>query len=117
MAIIISVLTGVVAGIFGGMFGIGGATIMVPAFIYFFKYSQHQAQGTAIAALLLPVGLFAALKYYQSGNVAIDIALYTALGFFVGGFLGATIVQPIPDIILRRMFAVYLIVIAVRLLF
>jgi hypothetical protein len=117
MTIIISVLTGVVAGIFGGMFGIGGATIMVPAFIYFFKQSQHMAQGTAIAALLLPVGLFAALKYYQNGNVAVDIALYTAVGFLIGGFFGAAAVQPIPDIILRRAFAAYLIVIAVRLLF
>ena len=117
MMILISIITGVFAGIFGGMFGIGGATIMVPAFIYFFKFSQHQAQGTAIAALLLPVGLFAALKYYQSGNVAVDIALYTALGFLIGGFFGAMIVQPIPDLILKRMFAGYLIIIAVRLLF
>ena len=117
MAIVISLLTGLLAGIFGGMFGIGGATILIPAYIYFFRFSQHQAQGTAIAALLLPVGLFAAIRYYQSGNVAVDVALYTALGFLVGGFFGALIVQPIPDIVLKRMFAGYLIIIAVRLLF
>ena len=50
MAIVISLLTGLLAGIFGGMFGIGGATILIPAYIYFFRFSQHQAQGTAIAA-------------------------------------------------------------------
>ncbi len=80
-------------------------------------FTQHQAQGTAIAALLPPVGLLAALKYYYSGNVVIDIALYTAIGFFLGGFLGAYIVAPIPDMILRKAFAVYLMIIAVGLLF
>ena len=105
------------AGAFSGAFGIGGATIIIPALVYLFSFSQHQAQGTAIAALLPPVGLLAALKYYYSGNVVIDVALYMAIGFLVGGFIGALIVQPIPDIILRRAFAVYLIAIAVRMLF
>ena len=105
------------AGVFAGAFGIGGATIIIPALIYFFHFSQHQAQGTALAALLLPVGLLAVLKYYYSGNVVINVALYTAFGFFIGGFFGAAIVQPIPDLILRRAFAVYLIAIAIKMLF
>jgi len=67
--------------------------------------------------LLPPVGILAALKYYYSGNVVIDVALYTAIGFLLGGFFGALIVQPIPDLILRRAFAVFLIVVAVKLLF
>lgn len=85
--------------------------------IFLFGFNQHQAQGTALAALLPPVGLLAALKYYYSGNVVIDVALYTAIGFLIGGFIGAVIVQPIPDIILKRAFAVYLMAIAVRMLF
>ena len=67
--------------------------------------------------MLPPVGLLAALKYYYSGNVVIDVALYTAIGFFIGGFLGALMVQPIPDMLLRRAFAVYLMAIAIRMLF
>lgn len=80
-------------------------------------FTQHQAQGTALAALLPPVGLLAALKYYYSGNVVIDVALYAAVGFLLGGFLGAYIVAPIPDAILRKAFAVYLLIIAVGILF
>jgi uncharacterized membrane protein YfcA len=106
-----------IAGIFSGAFGIGGATIIIPALVFLLSFNQHQAQGTALAALLLPVGLLAALKYYYNGNIVIDVALYTAVGFLFGGFIGASIVQPIPDIILRRSFAVYLIVIAVSMLF
>jgi uncharacterized membrane protein YfcA len=110
-------VTGLLAGVFAGAFGIGGATIIIPALIYFFHVNQHQAQGTALAALLPPVGLLAVLKYYYSGNVVVDVALYTAIGFFVGGFFGAVIVQPIPDDILRRAFAVYLMAIAIKMLF
>jgi hypothetical protein len=106
-----------IAGIFSGAFGIGGATIIIPVLVFFFSFSQHQAQGTALAALLLPVGLLAVLRYYYSGNVVINIALYTAVGFFIGGFFGAMIVQPIPDLILRRAFVVYLIAIAIGMLF
>lgn len=117
MNVFISLAIGLLAGTLSGIFGIGGATIIIPALIFFFGYSQHLSQGTALASMLLPVGLFAAIKYYNSGNVAVDVALYTALGFLVGGYIGATIVQPIPDLILKRAFAVYLIVIAIKMLF
>ncbi len=117
MTITLSLITGLVAGILSGLFGIGGATIIIPALIFFFGMGQHKAQGTALVALLPPVGLLAALKYYYSGNVVISVALYAAVGFFVGGLIGAVIAQPIPEDILRKMFAVYLLIIAVRLLF
>jgi uncharacterized protein len=117
MPALISIIIGVVAGTLSGMFGIGGATIMIPALIFFFGYSQHMSQGTALVAMLLPVGLLAAIKYYQAGNVAIDIALYCALGFFLGGFIGASIVQPLPDEVLRKAFAVYLLILGIRMLF
>jgi uncharacterized protein len=67
--------------------------------------------------MLLPVGILAAIKYYNNGNIVVDVALYTAIGFVFGGFIGASIVQPVSDVILRRAFAVYLIVIAVSLLY
>jgi len=112
-----AIITGLLAGTLSGMFGIGGATIIIPALVFFFGYTQHQAQGTAIASLLPPVGLLAVLRYYYGGNVVINVAIYTAIGFFVGGLLGAMIAHPIPDLWLRKMFAVYLLVIAVKMLF
>ena len=117
MTIIVSVLTGIIGGVLAGFFGIGGATIMIPAMIYFLNLDQHTAQGTAIAALLPPVGILAAIKYFQGGNVVVNVALYISIGFLIGGLIGATIVHPVPDNILRKLFAVYLILIAVRMLF
>jgi uncharacterized protein len=117
MQIVITLLIGLLAGTLSGIFGIGGATIMIPALIFFLGFSQHMSQGTALAAMLPPVGILAAIKYYQHGNIAVDVALYCALGFVVGGFLGGMIVQPIPDHILKRAFAIYMIALGVRMLF
>ncbi|MDD5618284.1 MAG: sulfite exporter TauE/SafE family protein [Candidatus Omnitrophica bacterium] len=108
---------GLVAGIFGGFFGIGGATILIPALIYFFGLTQHQAQGTTLAILVPPIGLLAAMRYYYSGNVKLNMALFICLGFFVGGLIGAHFVQAVPDPILKKLFGVFLLFVAVRMIF
>ena len=114
---ILSVLIGVVAGISSGFFGIGGAVILIPALVYVFKFSQHLAQGTALAALLLPVGILAVMKYYKSGDVNIKAALFIAFGFIVGGFIGASFAHAIPGPILKKVFAVMLLGISIYMFF
>ena len=113
----VSILIGILAGISSGFFGIGGAIILVPALVYLFKFSQHYAQGTALAALLLPVGILAVIKYYRAGNVNIKIALLIGLGFLIGGFIGASLAQVVPNAILKRLFAILLLGISVYMLF
>lgn len=114
---ILSILIGIVSGISSGFFGIGGAIILIPALIYIFKFSQHLAQGTALAALLLPVGILAVIKYYKAGNVNVRAALFIALGFVVGGFIGAAFVQTVPSPILKKVFAVMLLGISIYMFF
>ncbi|MBU1912474.1 MAG: sulfite exporter TauE/SafE family protein [Candidatus Omnitrophica bacterium] len=114
---IFSILIGLVSGMSSGFFGIGGAVILIPALIYIFKFSQHLAQGTALAALLLPVGMLAVIKYYKSGDVNIKVALFVAFGFIIGGFIGATLMQGIPNLVLKKMFAVMLLFISMYMLF
>jgi uncharacterized membrane protein YfcA len=109
-------LIGLAAGALSGFLGVGGATIMIPALIFIYGASQHLAQGTSIAALLLPVGLLAVVKYWQTGNVNLTFAALIALGFFLGAYVGAVYAQPVPDIVLKRLFAGYLIVIALQML-
>jgi uncharacterized membrane protein YfcA len=114
---ILSILIGFAAGISSGFFGIGGAIILIPALVYVFKFSQHLAQGTALAALLLPVGILAVIKYYNSGDVNIKAALFIALGFIVGGFIGAAFTQLVPSPILKKVFAVMLLGISIYMFF
>jgi hypothetical protein len=78
---------------------------------------QHKAQGTSLGALLLPVGLFAFIEYYRKGNADPRVALLLAAGFLVGGYFGAVGAQHIPEIWLRRLFAVTLVAIGGRMLF
>jgi len=110
------ILLGIFAGICGGFFGIGGAVIMVPSLVFLFDYSQHQAQGTTLAAMVPPIGLLAAWRYYTHGHVNIIPAVLIALGFFLGGYLGALFAGRIPDIVLKKLFGVLLLIIAMRLI-
>jgi len=115
MTIILYALIGLVGGLFSGAFGIGGGTIMVPALVYFFALTQHQAQGTILAVLMVPVSLLAVLRYYQSGNVKIDVAIWIALGFVFGALLGANFIHGLPEATLKRAFGIFLVLIGMRM--
>ena len=87
---------GIAAGVLAGMIGIGGGLVIVPALAYFFKMEQHTAQGTSLAILLPPSGLFAFIEYYKAGHVDVGIAIMVALGVLARLFwwkLGTTIVR------------------------
>jgi hypothetical protein len=99
------------------MLGIGGGIILIPALIFIFGLSQLQAQGTTLALMVPPIGLLAALRYYQSGNVKLGMAGFICLGFFAGGLIGANLVQNIPEHLLRRIFAVFLFLVSLRMFF
>jgi len=109
-------ILGLIAGVFGGFLGIGGGTILIPALVYMFDLSQHQAQGTTLAIMVPPIGLLAALRYYMSGNVKLSIAAFVCVGFFIGGFFGAQLAHKIPDLLLRRIFGVFLLFVALRMI-
>lgn len=117
MNYLLYILLGLVAGVFGGMFGIGGGTILIPALVYMFGLTQHQAQGTTLAVMIPPIGLLAAMRYYYSGNVKLNMAFFICLGFLIGGLIGADIVQKFSEPLLKKMFGVYLLVIAVNMIF
>lgn len=59
------ILLGLVAGLLSGLIGIGGGIIIVPALLFLFGFSQHQAQGTTLALMVPPIGLPAAWTYYH----------------------------------------------------
>ena len=117
MNYIMYTLLGGAAGGISGFLGIGGATIIIPFLIYFWGMSQHEAQGTTLAMMVPPIGLLAALKYYYSGHVNLTVAAFLCIGFFIGGLIGATLVGPVPDLLLKKIFGGYLMLIAVKMVF
>ncbi|HSH64569.1 MAG TPA: sulfite exporter TauE/SafE family protein, partial [Bacteroidia bacterium] len=89
--IIILLFIGLAAGILSGVVGVGGGIVIVPALVFFCSMSQHQAQGTSLAVLLLPVGALAVYSYYKQGLVDLQATLIIAAAFLIGGFIGSRI--------------------------
>ena len=82
----VAILIGLTTGVISGLIGLGGGVFIVPALVYVFKMSQHKAQGTSLATLLLPIGLFGFLEYYRQGHVDLRVAGLLGFGFAVGVF-------------------------------
>jgi len=110
------IILGVMAGCLSGMLGIGGGLILIPALIFIFGLTQLQAQGTTLALMVPPIGLLAAIRYYQSGNVKLGMAGFICLGFFVGGLLGANLIQNLPEPLIRKTFALFLLFVSLQML-
>jgi uncharacterized protein len=106
---------GMIAGVLAGLFGIGGGLIIVPALIILAHMPATTAIGTSLGALLLPVGLLGAWEYWRNGFLHVRVSLLLAVGLFIGAWFGARIATQLPPMVLRRAFAVFLVLVAVRL--
>jgi uncharacterized protein len=106
---------GLVAGVFSGLFGIGGGILIIPALIFFAKFHTKMALGTSLGALLLPVGLLGAYTYYRHGELNVRASLLLAVGLFFGAWAGAQLAQRVSGATLQRMFAVFIVLMAIRL--
>lgn len=109
-------IIGLVAGVLAGMFGIGGGLVIVPALLLIMKMKELEALGTSLAALIPPVGLLGALEYYRNGHINIRYAAIIACGLFVGAYFGARLIMPLSPLVIRRLYAGFLLVIALRMI-
>ncbi len=114
---IIAIAIGVLAGVASGFMGIGGGVVIIPALAFILGFDQHLAQGTSLAAMVPPIGILAAYVYYKSGHVNIPVAALIAAGFIVGGMVGAKVVVNVDPGVLRRVFGVVLLLLALRTIF
>jgi len=106
---------GVFAGVLSGLVGIGGGIIIVPALVYFFGMDQKTAQGTSLAVLLPPTGLLAFMEYYWAGHVDVKVGALIIVGLLLGGWFGGEFAQQLPQVTLRKLFAVLLSITAVKM--
>lgn len=117
--IITLIIIGLAAGILSGLVGVGGGIIMVPLFILFLGLSQHNAQGLSLAVMLPPVTFLAVYNYHKAGGGSIDwkVALIVSVLFIIGGFLGSKIALQIDQRMLKKVFGVMMLIVAVKLIF
>jgi uncharacterized membrane protein YfcA len=106
---------GLAAGLLSGLVGIGGGLVMVPAMMLL-GYSQHQAQGTSLAVLMLPVVFLAARDYYKAGYIDPKVVGVVAAAFVIGGSFGGKLALSLPADHLRKIFGVVMLAAALKLL-
>jgi len=120
--IILTVLIiGLAAGMLSGLVGVGGGIIMVPALIFFLNYNQHQAQGTSLGVLTLPVVIIASLYYYhqcKKMGTPMDLKVIglLAIGFVGGAYFGSKLAISLPTDTLKKIFAIILFYTAIKML-
>ena len=114
----ICLLVGLACGVFSALFGVGSGIIMVPALVIIAAMPQKSAQGVALA-IMVPMALTGAIRYKMNPDIEMDlrIILLLSAGGVVGAILGTYFVTRIPGLVLRRLFAVIMVVAAVKMFF
>ena len=110
------ILIGILAGALSGLVGVGGGIIMVPLLVMFFGFNQHEAQGTSLAVLAVPVTAVAVFNYYKEGQINLKYAAIIAVFFVLGSIVGSKFALTLDQKVLKKIFAVVLIVIAGKML-
>ena len=114
---IVLIIIGLLAGILSGLVGVGGGIIMIPLLIILLGLTQHQAQGTALFAMLPPIGILAAMNYFKQGFVKWEYAVVIALTLVIGGYFGSKLSLSLPPQTVRRVFGVVMLIGGFKLIF
>ena len=114
---VLYILAGVAAGIISSMFGVGGGILMVPLLALAFCFGQKSAQGMALF-IMLPMALTGALRYYLNPDIPINLPVcgVVALGGIAGAVIGTHLVFNIPEVMLKRIFAVFIISVGIHII-
>jgi uncharacterized membrane protein YfcA len=110
------ILLGFITGLINGLFGSGGGTVIVPGMFFFLGVEEHKAHATAIS-IILPLTIVSMFIYFKHGIIVWDITLKVALGGILGGYIGARLLNRIPSHLLRKGFAIFMILAAFRMVF
>jgi uncharacterized membrane protein YfcA len=99
-----------------GLFGSGGGTIAVPAMVLLLDEEEHRAHATAIA-VILPLTAVSALLYISNNFINWELTVKVIIGGVIGGYIGAKLLNICPSSVLRKIFAVFMILAAIRMIF
>jgi uncharacterized membrane protein YfcA len=108
LTVLLLLLIGLAAGTLSGLVGVGGGIIVVPALVFALGFTQQEAQGTSLGLLLLPIGIFAVINYYKQGYIDIRVVVIMSIAFVIGAYLGSKFALTLPEIAVKRIFAIVL---------
>jgi len=114
--IFILITIGLLAGVLSGFVGVGGGIVIVPGLVYMLGFSQHQAQGTSLFILSMPVVILATMNYWKSGNVNWKFGLIIAATFILGGYIGSKLALKISPGLVKFLFGILMAYVSFRLI-
>lgn len=107
---------GVATGFMSGLFGVGGGILMVPGLVFFARFDQRRAHATSLAAML-PIALAGLITYVINDGIDWPLTGLLALGSVFGAVVGTALLTRMSKRALTIVFAVPLVIAAVRMLF
>lgn len=106
---------GLTAGFLAGLLGIGGGVVLVPAMVLILAFDQHVAQGTSLV-VMIPAALTGSYTHHRNGRLVLRDAAWLGAGGILGAILGSFFALSMEDTLLQRLFAAFLVVSALRIL-
>ena len=111
---ILAAVLGFVGGVLSGLFGVGGGILFVPVLVLVLGLTQVHAEATSLLAIL-PTVIAGAWQQHRYGNVDWRAGLLVGLGSIAGVEGGVQLAKALPEGVLRRLFAVFMLVVAANL--
>ena len=110
-----SAIVGSVTGIVNGLFGSGGGALFIPLSEKFLKLPVHTAHATAVA-VILPLSITGSFIYMRGNEVDYKMLLFICIGGMAGGAIGARLLKKVPKKLLKRLFGLFMIAAAVKMI-
>jgi hypothetical protein len=111
---VLAAILGLLGGVLAGLFGVGGGILFVPTLVLVLGLTQLHAEATSLLAIL-PAVLAGAWRQQRYGNVDRRAALLVGLGSVAGVAGGVELAKALPEDVLRRLFAVFMLIVAASL--
>lgn len=105
---------GLFTGFCNGLFGSGGGMIAVPCLEKYANLESKKAHATAIL-IILPLSAVSLFRYYSFAEVDLKRVSFIVLGGVIGSFAGARFLKEVSSKSLKRIFAVFILIAAVRM--
>ena len=115
-SILAGLVIGSIAGLLSGLFGIGGGIVIVPMLALILKFPTSKAVGTSLAAMLLPVGIMAVIRYAKAGEVDFKVSTAIGVAIFVMAGIGAAVGLNVGSVWVNRGFGVLLVLVGLKFL-
>ena len=111
------IIVGFCSGILSGLLGVGSGILLIPTLVFLLSLPQKSAQGICLA-VMVPMTLIGAIRYKINPNIEVNLshAAWLALGAVAGAFIGTELVRYLSSNTLRKIFAVFILIVGVKML-